>query len=232
VSSQPHRSVPGLDPSASDRLVELLADRLAALIDLQLTLKHIHWNVVGPSFLSVHEMLDHQVGPVRSMTDALAERMRALGGVPVGTPASVVARRDWDDYDLLTASVYVHLKALAAVYDGVIADHRRAIEGAGADPVTEDLLISQTGSLEHFQWFVRSFVERSGEPQDPAHVAPPEVAADRRDADAVGAADRPPTGPEEDAADRAAADVDLERTGEAYREMTSTGASVKGEGAL
>ena len=44
-------------------------------------------------------------------------------------------------------------------YDGVIADHRNAIEEAGKlDPVTEDILTGQTGDLEQFQWFLRSFL--------------------------------------------------------------------------
>ena len=162
MNSEPHDSVPGLAPDRASSAVEVLDGRLVALLDMQLTLKHVHWNMVGPGFISVHEMLDDQVGPVRDMVDALAERIRTLGGTPVGTPASIVERRSWDDYDLLRESVYVHLKKLDEVYDGIIADHRAAIsELSELDPVSEDLLIAQTGTLEMFQWFVRSFFERS-----------------------------------------------------------------------
>ncbi len=127
MNSQPHTTVPGLGPEDAGAVVEVLEGRLVSLIDLQLTLKHVHWNVVGPGFLSVHEMLDTMVGPVRDMTDAVAERMRTLGGSPKGTPGAVVAGRSWDDYELGTDAVYVHLKHLDRVFSGIVADHRTAI---------------------------------------------------------------------------------------------------------
>ena len=60
----------------------VLQQRLDALNDLALTLKHIHWNVVGPHFIAVHEMLDPQVDAVRLMVDAIAERIATLGVAP------------------------------------------------------------------------------------------------------------------------------------------------------
>lgn len=57
-----------------------------ALNDLALTLKHIHWNVVGPHFIAVHTMLDPQVVAVREMADETAERIATLGVAPLGTP--------------------------------------------------------------------------------------------------------------------------------------------------
>jgi len=48
------------------------------------------------------------------------------------------------------------------VYDGLIADNRKAISEVGElDPITEDLLIGQTGQLEKFQWFVRAHLENA-----------------------------------------------------------------------
>lgn len=156
----PHNSVPGIDPEDSSMVIAHLEARLAGLLDFQLVLKHIHWNVVGPNFIAVHEMLDEHVDAAREMTDAVAERIRTLGGTPQGTPGFIVASRTWDDYAVNRASVAEHLVALDSVYHGMVSDHRAAIAAlADADPVTEDLLISQTGQLELFQWFVRSHIE-------------------------------------------------------------------------
>jgi starvation-inducible DNA-binding protein len=47
--------VPGLSPETGQRVPALRQERLVSLIDLQLTLEHAHWNVVGPSFLGAHE---------------------------------------------------------------------------------------------------------------------------------------------------------------------------------
>jgi starvation-inducible DNA-binding protein len=43
-----HFTVPGLKAEEGEKVAELLQSRLTALIDLSLTLKHVHWNVVGP----------------------------------------------------------------------------------------------------------------------------------------------------------------------------------------
>ena len=155
-------TVPGLTEETGHQVGELLQMRLHALNDLQLTLKHAHWNVVGPSFIGVHEMLDPQIELVRGFADEVAERMATLGVSPVGTPGDLVAKRSWEDYSVGRADTAVHLEAINKVYDGVIEDHRAAIAKAGErDPVTEDLLIGQTAELEKFQWFVRAHLENS-----------------------------------------------------------------------
>ena len=60
----PKFTVPGMSQDDADKVIDLLQGRLVTLTDLQLTLKHIHWNVVGPHFIAVHEMLDPQVDAV------------------------------------------------------------------------------------------------------------------------------------------------------------------------
>jgi starvation-inducible DNA-binding protein len=153
-------TVPGLSDAEGRRVAELLQDRLVALLDLQLTLKHIHWNVVGPQFIAVHEMLDPQVDAVRAMTDEIAERIATLGHSPLGTPGAIVAGRDWDDYGIDRAVTQEHLEELDSVYAGVVTDHRDAREGVeDLDPVSEDLLIGHLAKLEMFQWFVRAHLE-------------------------------------------------------------------------
>ncbi len=83
----PEYTVPGIEREAAGRLIGLLRMRLHALNDLHLTLKHVHWNVVGPHFIAVHQMIDPQVDRVRDMADDVAERLAALGGVAQGTLA-------------------------------------------------------------------------------------------------------------------------------------------------
>lgn len=158
-----HYTIPGLDTEAASEIIDLLDARMVSLIDLALTLKHVHWNVVGAGFIAVHEMLDPQVDAVRLMSDTLAERIAALGGTPVGTPGALVARRTWDDYGPAKASVADHLAALDVVYTGVIEDHRKAQARLGElDPVSEDMVIGQLGDLEQFQWFIRAHLESVG----------------------------------------------------------------------
>jgi starvation-inducible DNA-binding protein len=155
--------VPGLNADESTTVVSALQDRLFAYTDLHLVLKHVHWNVVGPNFIGVHEMLDPQVDVVRAYADAVAERIATMGGTPLGTPGALVEARSWDDYSLGKDTAQAHLGALDLVYTGVIEDNRKAIDVVGeVDPVTEDLLIGQTGELEQFHWFVRAHLENAG----------------------------------------------------------------------
>jgi len=150
-------TAPTLSGDDGAAVAEILQQRLVSLLDLGLTLKHIHWNVVGPNFISVHEMLDPHYAGVQAMIDDLAERIATLGGVPSGLPGRLVGDRTWTDYQLDRADSLSHLGALDFVYDGVIRDHRAAMEQTSrVDRVSESLLTDQTGILEKYQWFVRS----------------------------------------------------------------------------
>ncbi|RZE77932.1 DNA starvation/stationary phase protection protein [Streptomyces albidoflavus] len=163
TDTTPRYTVPGLTVEQGGKLIDLLRLRLYALNDLHLTLKHIHWNVVGPHFIAVHEMLDPQVDRVREMADDVAERIAALGGVAKGTPGALVSARTWEDYSIGRGDAIAHLGALDVVYTGVVEDVRTAVTEAGRiDPATEDLLIEQLRDLEQFQWFVRAHLETSG----------------------------------------------------------------------
>jgi starvation-inducible DNA-binding protein len=155
-------TVPGMKPDSAETVIALLQDRLNALNDLALTLKHVHWNVVGPNFIAVHTMLDPQVDAVRVMVDDTAERIATLGGSPVGTPGALVAQRSWDDYSIGRAGTLEHLAALDVVYTGVIEAQREAIEATeDLDDVTQDMLIGHSAQLEQYHWFVRAHLENA-----------------------------------------------------------------------
>jgi starvation-inducible DNA-binding protein len=121
-------TIPGLTDKQSARLTELLQKQLSTYNDLHLTLKHIHWNVVGPNFIGVHEMIDPQVEAVRGFADDVAERIAALGASPQGTPGAIIRDRSWDDYSVDRDTVQAHLAALELVCNGVIEDIRHAID--------------------------------------------------------------------------------------------------------
>jgi starvation-inducible DNA-binding protein len=156
-------TIPGMTDKQAAQVAEILQKQLSRYNDLHLTLKHVHWNVVGPNFIGVHEMIDPQVELVRGYADEVAERIATLGYSPKGTPGAIIADRSWDDYSLERDTVQAHLAALDLVYDGVIEDTRRNIEETEEpDPVTQDMLIGHAAELEKFQWFVRAHLENSG----------------------------------------------------------------------
>jgi starvation-inducible DNA-binding protein len=141
----------------------LLQKQLSTYNDLHLTLKHVHWNVVGPNFIGVHEMIDPQVELVRGYADEVAERIATLGKSPQGTPGAIIKDRTWDDYSVGRDTAQAHLAALDLVYTGVIEDTRKGIHRLeDLDLVSQDILIDHAAELEKFQWFVRAHLENSG----------------------------------------------------------------------
>jgi starvation-inducible DNA-binding protein len=182
TSQDIHYTTPGLSRDHAQRVIALLQSRLHAMNDLHLTLKHVHWNVVGPHFIAVHEMIDPQVDAVRGFADDLAERLATLGGSPQGTPGSIVAQRDWADYSLGRAGTQEHLGALDLVYRGVIESYRQGItELEELDPVTQDMFIGQTEQLELFHWFIRAHLEDQG-----GHLSTEDATSERGAAKAAG----------------------------------------------
>ncbi|OFJ54008.1 Dps family protein [Mycolicibacterium grossiae] len=156
-------TLPGMSEKNGREVAELLQKLLSTYNDLHLTLKHVHWNVVGPNFIGVHEMIDPQVELVRGYADDCAERIAALGASPKGTPGAILADRTWDDYSVGRDTVQAHLAALDLVYTGVIEDARKSIDRLDdLDLVSQDMVIGQVGELEKFQWFVRAHLENSG----------------------------------------------------------------------
>jgi starvation-inducible DNA-binding protein len=159
----PQFTVPGMTDKEGREVADLLQKQLSTYNDLHLTLKHVHWNVVGPNFIGVHEMIDPQVDLVRGYADEVAERAATLGASPHGTPGAIIKDRTWDDYSVGRDTVQAHLAALDLVYTGIIEDTRKAIDRLEEiDVVTQDLLIGHAGELEKFQWFVRAHLENAG----------------------------------------------------------------------
>ena len=63
----------------SAELTVLLSDVFA----LYLKTKNFHWHMSGPHFRDYHLMLDDQGDQLFAMTDAIAERVRKIGGTTV-----------------------------------------------------------------------------------------------------------------------------------------------------
>jgi starvation-inducible DNA-binding protein len=60
----------------SAALMTLLADIFA----LYIKTKNFHWHMSGPHFRDYHLLLDEQSGQIFATTDAIAERVRKIGG--------------------------------------------------------------------------------------------------------------------------------------------------------
>ena len=122
--------VPGLDEAASEKAIAILQNRLSQEQEAALVLKHAHWNVTGPNFIAVHEMLDPEVEAVLAQADETAERIATLGGTPDGRADAITRNRTWKPFDVDgRAGTEKYLEALIEYYDAFIADDRSAVVG-------------------------------------------------------------------------------------------------------
>jgi starvation-inducible DNA-binding protein len=56
---------------------------LADVFALYMKTKNFHWHMSGPNFRDYHLMLDEQSNELFAMTDAIAERVRKVGGTTI-----------------------------------------------------------------------------------------------------------------------------------------------------
>ena len=96
--------------------IEILNARLAEAIDLALVTKQAHWNVKGPHFIAIHEMLDGFRKDLDEHVDTIAERVVQLGGTALGTVQVVAATSKLPAYPTDIYSTKDHLAALIDRY--------------------------------------------------------------------------------------------------------------------
>lgn len=146
-----------LSPEDQKITGEALQTSLVDLIDLALLGKQAHWNVVGARFKSVHEHLDEIVDSVRLFSDQVAERSAAIGVNPDGNAATVAKESALDPLRVAWVStddvVEVVVTALGQLSNR-FRDRVNATESA--DPITQDLLIEITQSLEMQRWMFQA----------------------------------------------------------------------------
>src|SRR5687767_8759711 len=94
-------------------MVTLLNDNLASAVHLALQAKQAHWNVKGPSFLSLHELFDKVYDEATEWVDTIAERAVQLGGVAEATLETVQKRTKLPEYGLDVFDGRAHVDALS-----------------------------------------------------------------------------------------------------------------------
>ena len=72
-----------LGPNAVRDISGALTALLADMFALYLKTKNFHWHVSGPHFRDDHLMLDEQGAQILATTDAIAERVRKIGGTTI-----------------------------------------------------------------------------------------------------------------------------------------------------
>jgi starvation-inducible DNA-binding protein len=150
-----------LESNARKASIALLNARLADAIDLALLTKQAHWNVKGPQFIAIHEMLDEFRTEIDGHVDTIAERAVQLGGMAEGTSQVVAKATPLKPYPTDISRTRDHLEALIERYAQAANLARAAIDDSAeaGDADTADIFTGYSRSLDKLLWFLEAHTQ-------------------------------------------------------------------------
>ena len=152
----------GLTEEQRHGVIELLNRDLADQYLLIVKTKKYHWDVIGPQFRTLHTLWEEQYNTLTLNIDATAERVRMLGGYPLGTAAGFIQYSSIKEHpnDLPSANEMVN--RLVQDHEQIIRNLREDIDKCGEeyhDEGTADFLTGLMEQHEEMAWMLRSFIE-------------------------------------------------------------------------
>lgn len=141
--------------------IAILNKQLAEGIDLALLTKQAHWNLKGPQFIAIHEMIDTFRTEIDGHVDTMAERIVQLGGTALGTTQAVAKATTLAPYPTDIHKIKDHLAALIERYGKVANSARAAIDESdeAGDKDTADILTAYSRALDKSLWFLEAHTQ-------------------------------------------------------------------------
>jgi starvation-inducible DNA-binding protein len=143
-----------LAESVREPAIRLLNEHLTGAIDLTLQAKQAHWNVKGPNFSALHLLFDEVAEGLDELSDELAERAVALGGLAHGTIQVVARDTRLPAYSLELTWGCDHVQALSTALAQFGKSVRSAIAAADetGDAGTADLFTQASRTVDKLLW--------------------------------------------------------------------------------
>ncbi len=150
-----------LKSNAKAAVIDVLNARLADAIDLALITKQAHWNLRGPDFIAIHEMLDPMRATLDTHADTIAERVAQLDGIALGTSQVVAKASQLEPYPTDIRKTTDHLSALAERYAKLANQVREDIDTTdeAGDADSADILTAFSRDLDKNLWFIKAHLE-------------------------------------------------------------------------
>ncbi|HUB95637.1 MAG TPA: DNA starvation/stationary phase protection protein Dps [Stellaceae bacterium] len=161
MATHNHPTKNDLSSNSKNVSIRLLNARLADAIDLALLTKQAHWNLKGPQFIAIHEMIDGFRTEIDDHVDTMAERVVQLGGTALGTTQVVAKDTTLPPYPTDIYAIKDHLAALIDRYAAVAKSVRTGIDETdeAGDVDTSDLLTAFSRALDKQLWFLEAHVQ-------------------------------------------------------------------------
>jgi starvation-inducible DNA-binding protein len=129
---------------------------LADVFALYLKTKNFHWHVSGPHFRDYHLMLDEQAAQILAITDAIAERVRKIGGTTLRSIGDIARRQRVTDNDadfVSARNMLAELREDNMKLVGSLRETKELVDAAG-DNTTSSILDDWTDEAERRAWFL------------------------------------------------------------------------------
>jgi len=165
IDSRSALSTPSdLGSKATKELSGALNLALADVFALYLKTKNFHWHMSGAHFRDFHLMLDEQATELYAMTDALAERVRKVGGRTLRSIGEIAKLQRIKDNDADFVTPQDMLSELASDNRQLTASFRVAHEVCDEhrDIASASLIENWIDESERRSWFLFESTRRMG----------------------------------------------------------------------
>jgi len=146
----------GLTTEASSEISVSLTILLADVFALYIKTKNFHWHVSGSHFRDYHLMLDEHGEQIFAMTDAIAERVRKVGGTTLRSIGQIARLQRITDNEEKFVEPRKMLEELASDNGSLAANMRvaRALCDESGDFASASLLENWIDETEQRVWFL------------------------------------------------------------------------------
>ena len=148
----------GLTSDVRDPVVNILNVSLADEAVLSQKTRSTHWNRSGTGFLEMYFLLESQYKQLNEIVDKIAERIRILGGIALGTFEEFLEQTQLAGRSDHTPDV-LHLLADHETVTRSLRDDIRKCSEEYEDEGTVELLVGVMSLHEKMAWMLRSYIE-------------------------------------------------------------------------
>jgi starvation-inducible DNA-binding protein len=152
----------GLTDRQREGVITLLNQDLSDLYLVLVKTKKYHWDVVGPQFRTLHQLWEEQYEALTETIDTCAERIRTLGGYPVGTMEGFLKLASIKEHPSDIPNATEMVSRLVQDHEQIIRNLRGHISQCSEsfkDDGTADFLTGLMEQHEAIAWMLRSFIE-------------------------------------------------------------------------
>jgi starvation-inducible DNA-binding protein len=146
--------------SADDRalICDILNGALADVFVLYARARDFHWHVTGRTFAQDHALFETEYEALDEAIDAIAERIRALGGRALATLSALATNARLQELSSVGMSSDAMIAAMVEGHESIIRTLRDAVEEVDDldDEGTADFLTGLMEGHEKRAWMLRS----------------------------------------------------------------------------